>query len=122
MIGCKLRDVDMNKHMSAVIIAMSLLSSCAIVYEEKYTFSDGWREASVINEGVPADPDLPLQIDCRKPEATPLGERYVTVRYVFQNAHFRNGVFRVSQGAHFKPCELVYVNVADCSQPVKKHK
>lgn len=51
-------------------IATVAFTGCALVYEGKYDWYEGWREAEVLKVGNAAEMGKPQFSDCRK-DATP---------------------------------------------------
>lgn len=96
-----------------------LLSSCATVYEGKYEWRDGWREAEVVRVQTASEMDRPRFYGCIR-QATP--EQLATTTFVevkyrqMSRANFSAVPLRTGQSV--KPGDLVYVKVGDCNTPV----
>jgi hypothetical protein len=95
-----------------------LLHGCSTVYEGKYDFDDGWREASVVAVGAVAVPAPVDHRDCRLQSASSAHEtRYVTLTYRRVRAHGKL-IMPLPEGMDLKPGDVVYVNAARCAGPI----
>lgn len=99
----------------AVILAA--LSGCAsAVYEGRYAWDEGWREAEVIRLGAASELGGRHFSDCRykaPPGAAP-ADRYAVLSYRHMSRP-RRAVVPVALGESLAQGEKVYVNVRDCS-------
>ncbi len=96
------------------------LSGCTTVYEGEYDFSDGWREAAVIQIGRASEIAKPQFSDCRVSEPPQYieADKFVVVSYKHLSRPRKRVVaFGPSDGVRVG--DLVYVNVTDCGSPLK---
>lgn len=93
------------------------LSGCAsTVYEGKYAWDQGWRQAEVVRLGAASELGGRHFSDCRyrAPQGTALAERYAVVSFRYMGRS-RRGVVPVLPGASFASGDRVYANVRECS-------
>ena len=95
------------------------LTGCTTVYEGKYDFSDGWREAKVIQIERATEIVKPQFSDCR--DAASLQqlatEKFIVLSYKHLNRP-RNRVVPLSPSYGARVGELVYMNATDCDRPL----
>ncbi|MDI1268056.1 MAG: hypothetical protein PSV40_03000 [Polaromonas sp.] len=110
------------KYRDALIVCLSAfaLAGCATVYEGKYDFADGWREAKVIQIGHASEIPTPQFSDCRD-AALPqqlATDKFVVLSYRHLNRPRKRVVpLRPSSGVRVD--ELVYMNVTDCDRSLE---
>lgn len=95
------------------------LTGCTTIYEGKYDFSDGWREAQVIQIGPAAEIATPQFSDCRKtalPQQLAMG-KFVVLSYRHLSRP-RKRVVPLRPGDSFHLQEFVYMNVTNCDEPL----
>lgn len=95
------------------------LSGCTTLYEGKYAFEDGWREAVIQKIGSASEIATPQFSDCREnlsPQQVS-ATRFALVAYRRMGRMQRNVV---PLRANDTPMagQTVYMNVADCNAPL----
>ena len=108
-----------RKWASGLGLTVFILAGCSAVYEGKYDFNDGWREAEVM-EIAGASEIKKLQFsDCRD-SATP--EQLATGRFAVlaykRMGRTRAHVVPLKPSETFRPGDLVYTNVTSCDTPL----
>ena len=109
----------MNQRLAfALGLVAFILAGCATVYEGKYDFEDGWREAEVMEIAGASEIKKPQFSDCRE-TATP--EKLATARFAVL-AYTRMGrqrlhVAPLKADEVFRQGDLVYMNVTNCDTP-----
>lgn len=100
-------------------LAAFALAGCTTVYEGKYDFRDGWREAKVIQIERASEIAKPQFSDCRV-SASPhylAADMFIVLSYKHLSRPRKRVVpFGPSDGARVE--DLVYVNVTDCDSPL----
>lgn len=95
------------------------LSGCTTVYEGKYDFSEGWREAKVIQIERASEIVTPQFSDCRV-DAMPhhlASDKFIVLSYKHLNRLRKRVVpFGPNDGARAE--DLVYMNVTHCQSPL----
>lgn len=95
------------------------LSGCTTVYEGKYDFSEGWREAKVVQIERASEIAKPQFSDCRV-SASPkylASDKFIVLSYKHLNRPRKRVVpFGPSNGVQVG--EFVYMNVTDCDVPL----
>lgn len=104
---------------SAAGFAAFILAGCTTVYEGKYDFSDGWREAEVMEIAGASEIRKPQFSDCRE-SATPqqLSTGQFAVLSYKRMGRKRAHVALLKPSEAFHPGDLVYVNVSSCDTPL----
>lgn len=110
------------KHRYTLILCLSTfaLAGCATVYEERYDFADGWREAKVIQIAHASEIPKPQFSDCRD-AASPqqlATDKFIVLSYRHLNRP-RKRVVPLSPSAGVRMDELVYMNVTGCDRPLQ---
>lgn len=100
-------------------LSVFALSGCTTVYEGKYDFSEGWREAKVIQIELSSEIAKPQFSDCRV-NASPqyhASDKFIVLSYKHLNRPRKRVIpFGPSDGARVE--DLVYINVTDCERPL----
>lgn len=100
-------------------LSVFALSGCTTVYERKYDFSEGWREAKVIQIERASEIAKPQFSDCRV-NASPqylATDKFIVLSYKHLNRP-RKRVVPLSPSDGVRVEDLVYVNVTDCERPL----
>lgn len=100
-------------------LSVFALSGCTTVYEGKYDFSEGWREAKVIQIDRASEIAKPQFSDCRVSASSQYlpSDKFIVLTYKHLNRPRKRVVpFGPSDGARVE--DLVYVNVTDCERPL----
>ncbi len=94
---------------------LAALSGCASsVYEGKYAWEDGWREAKVVRVGPSAGLGGRHSTDCRYGQASqPQSERYVVLSYRNMSRE-RRAVVPAPADIDVQVGEPVYANIRSC--------
>lgn len=106
----------MNKiQLSGLALAAMILAGCTTVYEGKYDFNDGWREAEVMQVAGAAEIAKPQFSDCRDTATAQqlAAGRFAALSYQ-RMGRKRTHVALVSPGQTFRAGDLVYANVTSC--------
>lgn len=117
---CTNRRVDMKYvWMPAVGISALMLGGCTTVYEGKYNFSDGWREAQVVQIASASEIEKSQFSDCREnslPQQLSV-DKFIVLSYKHMNRPRKRVIpFEPSEGV--RPGDLVYMNVGSCDIPL----
>jgi len=97
-------------------LSIFALSGCTTVYEGKYDFSEGWREAKVIQIERSSEIAKPQFSDCRVPTSLPhlASDKFIVLSYKHLNRPRKRVVpFGPSDGTRVE--DFVYMNVTDCN-------
>ncbi len=101
------------------LIAALSTAGCAMVYEGKYDWNDGWREATVLQIGSAAEIEKPQFSDCREialPQQLSSG-KFIVVSYM-HTGHRRKRVVPFNSNEGVLVGDLVYMNVLGCDKPL----
>ena len=96
-----------------------VLAGCTTVYEGKHDFSDGWREAKVIQIARANEIAKPQFSDCREnaSQQQRATDRFIVLSYKHMNRPRKRVVpFSPNDGVRLE--QLVYMNVTDCDRPL----
>jgi len=103
------------------LVVAAALAGCATVYEGKYDWKDGWREARVVRTGAAADLGGQHFSDCRD-KAAPA--QLATAQYaVLSYSHMsrpRRRVVPLAPGAGLRAGDLVYMNLRSCDAALER--
>ena len=105
----------------AALFALGGLAGCALVYEGKYDWDQGWRVGRVITSGAGMTVSPTVADDCRK-QASPADVArtvYAEVAYQSEGRWLRHRVVPIPQGEALEDGQTVYVNVHSCAGLVK---
>ncbi|MDP3857759.1 MAG: hypothetical protein Q8Q73_08375 [Stagnimonas sp.] len=100
-------------------LALIVTACASVVYEGKYPWKEGWREAKVMQVGTSTEIGKPQYSDCRgklPPEQVASGQ-FASVLYSNMSRRHRR-VLPLQPGDAFRPGEEVYVNVTSCTAPM----
>ena len=105
----------------ASLCMLGALAGCALVYEGKYDWDQGWRIGRVINAGAGMTVPATSAEDCRKQlsPADVARTEYAEVAYQSEGRWLRHRVVPVPEGVARKQGETVYLNVYSCGSLVK---
>ena len=105
----------------AALAALGAFAGCAMVYEGKYDWDQGWRIGRVISAGAGMTVPATMADDCRKeaPPADVARTRYAEVAYQSEGRRLRHRVVPIADGVALKEGQTVYVNVYSCGNLVK---
>ena len=94
-------------------------TGCAVAYEGKYDWHQGWREARVVKTGNAAALGGRQFSDCRyRAETEPVaGGRFAVLAYEHMS-QMRRRVVPLHEGEAYRPGDLVYMNVKSCDMPL----
>jgi len=95
-----------------------LLAGCTTVYDGKYNFNDGWREAKVIQVGRAGEIARPQFSDCREnsPFLSISSGVYALLSYQHLNRPRKRVVPLLVD--ELRPGQKVYMKVTDCVTPL----
>ncbi len=105
--------------LGAALVAALAATSCAFVYEGKYDWQQGWREAQVVKTGNAAALGERQFSDCRygaETEQAASGQ-FVMLSYL-QMGHMRHRVVPLHEGEAYRSGDLVYMNIQSCHTPL----
>jgi hypothetical protein len=105
----------------AALCALGWLAGCAMVYEGKYDWDQGWRVGRVIRLVNSTTLAPTASEDCRR-QASPADVArtvYAEVAYQTEGRWLRHRVVPVPEGAAIKEGQTVYINVGSCGSLVQ---
>jgi hypothetical protein len=110
-----------NSHRIAALFAAGGLAGCAMLYEGKYDWDQGWRVGRVITSGAGMSVAPTSAGDCRKAASPAEVARtvYAEVAYQSEGRWLRHRVVPIPQGVTLKDGQTVYLNVHSCRNLVK---
>ena len=110
-----------SRYPIAALVALGGLAGCAMVYEGKYDWDQGWRIGRVINSGAGMTVPQTTADDCRKeaPPADVARTVYAEVVYQSEGRWSRHRVVPIPEGVALKEGQTVYLNVNSCGNLVK---
>jgi len=103
------------------VAALSVsLAACAMVYEDKYDWDQGWRLGRVVRLGKGKQLSPPPSGDCRRgvPASVIEDTLYADVRYQTEGRWIRERVVPIPADIAVHEGDLVYFNAQDCKQTV----
>jgi hypothetical protein len=105
----------------AALVALASLASCAMVYEGKYDWDQGWRAGRLIRFVNSTTLAPTANDDCRRQAAPADAARttYAEVAYQTEGRWLRHRVVPIPEGLPLKEGQTVYLNVHDCGSLVK---
>ncbi len=108
---------------AATCLAALSLSACATVYEGKYQFAQGWREATIVGMLQGAAIENPRFWECTRkvPEAQRAATDYVLLSYRGVQRPGRR-IVPVPANLSLSVGERVYLNLAACEQAIAKRR
>lgn len=98
------------------LLALFLLSGCASsVYEGRYAWDEGWREAKVVRLGAGSELGGRHSTDCRYSDAqrARLTDRFAVLSYRHVGRE-RRAVVPAPLAEQLHPGERVYANIREC--------
>src|SRR3954469_22904308 len=98
------------------LVALGWLAGCAMVYEGKYDWDEGWRVGRVLQFGPGMAMSTTTHDDCRV-HAVPADVTrtvYAEVAYNNEGRWLRNRVAPVAEGMAIVQGQTVYINVRSC--------
>ena|SRR5689334_13211882 len=109
----------MASRWSAALLLVPLVG-CALVYEGKYDWDDGWRAGRVVHLGQGKQLPAPPGGDCRQGVAASVMEKtlYADVRYQTEGRWTRERIVPIPADIAVHEGDLVYFNAQDCKQAV----
>ncbi|TMH30879.1 MAG: hypothetical protein E6H63_04655 [Betaproteobacteria bacterium] len=105
----------------AALCALAWLCGCAMVYEGKYDWDQGWRVGRVIRFGPGMTVAQPAGDDCRQ-QASPADmarTSYAEVAYQTEGRWLRHRVVPIPQDMAIKEGQTVYINIGTCGSLVQ---
>ncbi len=111
------------KSVGASLIAALSATGCALVYEGKYDWYDGWREAQVVQIGSATEIEMPQFSDCRK-QMTPqqlATSRFAVLSYMHMTRK-RHRVVPLQLGRAVAVGDQVYMQITSCDGPLVPRK
>lgn len=109
---------------TACVVVLLAATGCTTLYEGKYDFSEGWREAQVILIAPASQIASPQFSDCRQkfPTQQDANTSFVLLSYKHLGRARKRAV-QLPQGLDLQAGELVYMDVTSCGgRIVKSHK
>jgi hypothetical protein len=103
-------------HSIALLVALSCLAGCAVLYEGKYDWDQGWRVGRIIRLGPGASGIEMLRDDCRNDTLPADVARtvYAEVAYHNEGRWLRHRVVPVPENVPIHESDKVYVNLGSC--------
>ena len=104
---------------AALVAALAAAGCAAPVYEGKYDWHEGWREARVVKVGKSAELGGRHSFDCRyRKEVAQLPTAQFIVLSYENMSRTRRSVVPLHQGENFRPGDLVYLKLRSCDVPL----
>jgi hypothetical protein len=101
--------------LSPAVCVVAVLSGCASsVYEGKYAWDDGWREAKVLRIAAGSELGGRHTHDCRYKKSAVPSQRYAEVA-VRMAGKDRRAVVPVADDTRLATGDAVYANVRECT-------
>lgn len=98
----------------AMLAIAALLSGCAApVYEDRFRWTDGWREGVIEKIGKDERTERWYLQSCGDAAAAP-AKRYASVR-LSQTGKSKSWIVAMPEGSELRVGDAVYVNVSSCS-------
>ncbi len=109
-------------HSIALLVALSSLAGCAVVYEGKYDWDQGWRVGRIIRLGPGASGIEMLRDDCRNDtlRADVARTVYAEVAYQNEGRWLRHRVVPVPENVRIHEGDKVYMNLGSCFNALVK--
>ena len=103
------------------VVLLLAATGCTTLYEGKYDFSEGWREAQVIRVAKASQIETPQFSDCRQkfPLQQDANTQFVLLSYKHLGRS-RNRVVQSPQDLDLQTDEFVYMNVKTCAGSIVK--
>src|ERR1043166_747805 len=100
------------------VVLLVPLVGCAMVYEGKYDWDEGWRAGHVVHLGKGKQLPPPPGGDCRQGVAASVIEKtlYADVRFQTEGRWIRERVVPIPANVDVHEGDLVYFNTRDCKQ------
>lgn len=95
----------------STLLAVTVISGCAVLYEGKYDYDEGWRVATVLKVVAGPTEMLHVSLDCRKGSAIP--SSYLYVRYLRSFAP-RHAIVPIVESGDWHNGQQLYLNIRDC--------
>lgn len=107
--------------LQAFVVLLLTAAGCASVDEGPYRFSEGWRDAKVVEVLRGADVKKPRFWRCLRsvPEEERLSRTYVVGKYRGPH-HRQEHLVPAAPGQAFRPGDAVHLNVAACENAIVK--
>gem|GEM_PF-1495204 len=105
--------------LAATVLMLGALQGCTTVYEGRYDWQDGWREAQVLQVASAYGIKHERFSDCRatvSPEER-ASSRFAVLLYMHM-ARSRHRVVPLPTGDTFAKGEFVYMNLRSCHTPL----
>jgi hypothetical protein len=101
----------------ASLLMLTWLAGCAMVYEGKYDWDEGWRLGRVINVGRGAALGATSSHDCRQnvSSADVARTMYADIAYQSEGRWSRHRIVAVPEDMPVQVGQAVYLNVNSCS-------
>ncbi|MBK8072138.1 MAG: hypothetical protein IPK34_09050 [Ramlibacter sp.] len=113
----------LKNSVGASLIAALSATGCALVYEGKYDWHDGWREAQVLQIGSAADIERPRFSDCRgQMTSQQLAMSQFAVLSYTHMARKRHRVVPLQAGQSGAVGDQVYMQITSCDGPLVARK
>lgn len=106
--------------LSVLSCALGALSGCAVTYEGKYAFNDGWRQAQVVQVGHASTlPQSAVMRDCRSAAtAEQLAVGTFALLSYEDYGRKRRRIVPIPAHFHIKAGDAVYVKLRSCAGDV----
>jgi hypothetical protein len=104
------------------VFALGWLAACAMVYEGKYNWDEGWRFGRVIRLGTGKALVQTPPEECRQEAASADAARtlYAEVAYQSEGRWLRQLVVPIPEGMALKEGQKVYLNLRSCAIAVAR--
>lgn len=102
-------------HRAAMLSVLVTIAGCASsVYEGKYAWEDGWREAEVVRIAPASELGGRHTNDCRYGHSPAPAQRYAVVSFRTVSKRSR-AVVPIAADSRLAAGDLVYANVRECA-------
>ena len=118
-LSLRIRGSSVARSLACGSLALFVTGCASVVYEGRYPWEEGWRQAKVMQVGTSTEIGKPQYSDCRGklPPAQVASGQFASVLYSNMSRRHRR-VLPLQPGDAFRPGEEVYVNVTSCTAPM----
>ena len=93
------------------LLLLAAIPGCAIVYEGRYPYDEGWRQATITEVGPATQMDELATVDCRGRAGEDRRGLFARVTYPFAR-NMRSAIVPLDREAH--PGQAIFINVNTC--------
>jgi hypothetical protein len=100
-----------------ILSFLAILAAC-VTYEDRYARNDGWRRGHITAVDTYSKLSPVPRDDCVK-ETSATSDSQVAIVSYKSSSRYNKRVVILPPDSSFKPGDMVYINVFDCSQGLK---